>query len=78
MVERVREGRLQIMLSDEELRAIDDWRFRKRMPSRAAAVRELLRLGIAAASHVADGGTKSTEFGVISRGGPEPEADSDS
>lgn len=75
MVERVREGRLQIMLSDEELRAIDDWRFHKRMPSRAAAVRELLRLGIAAASRVADGGTKSTEFGVISRRGEESEVD---
>ena len=40
--------RLQIMLSQEELRALEDWRFAKRMPSRAAAVRELLRRGLAA------------------------------
>ena len=33
--------RLQIMLSPEELAAVDDFRFRQRMPSRAAAVREL-------------------------------------
>ena len=35
--------RLQIMLSADELRAVEDWRFARRMPSRAAAVRELLR-----------------------------------
>jgi len=38
--------RLQIMLSPEELEALDDFRFRQRMPSRAAAVRELFRLGL--------------------------------
>lgn len=41
-----RETRLQIMLSDEELSAIDDWRFRQRMPSRAAAIRQLLNFGL--------------------------------
>ena len=40
--------RLQIMLTDEELVALDDWRFDKRMPSRASAVRELLKRGLAA------------------------------
>ena len=44
-----REERLQIMLSPEELRAVDDFRFEHRMPSRAAAVRELFRLGLAGA-----------------------------
>ena len=39
--------RLQIMLSPEELAALDDFRFKQRMPSRAAAVRELFRLGLA-------------------------------
>lgn len=34
------------MLSDEELSAIDDWRFRQRMPSRAAAIRQLLNFGL--------------------------------
>ena len=35
--------RLQIMLTEEELVVIDDWRFERQMPSRAAAVRGLLR-----------------------------------
>ena len=42
-----REERLQIMLSPEELKVVDNFRFEHRMPSRAAAVRELLRYGIA-------------------------------
>ncbi len=63
-----RETRLQIMLDDSELAAIDDWRFRRRMPSRAAAIRELLRLGL----HVELGGEtdrfrRSGDFGVIDR-----------
>jgi hypothetical protein len=41
-----RETRLQIMLSDEELAAIDDWRFEQRMPSRAAAIRRLLNIAL--------------------------------
>ena len=57
--------RLQIMLTDEELKALDDWRFKKRMPSRAAAVRELLKRGLVAEGFVlADGRTKSRDFGV--------------
>jgi hypothetical protein len=47
MNERVRGERLQIMLTESELAALDDWRFTRRMPSRAAAVRELLRRGLA-------------------------------
>ena len=43
-----RETRLQIMLDDAELAAIDDYRFQNRIPSRAAAVRQLLRLGMQA------------------------------
>jgi hypothetical protein len=39
----MRPERLQIMLSPEELKAVDDFRFQTRMPSRAAAVRELLK-----------------------------------
>jgi len=42
--------RLQIMLTDEELKVIDDWRFVKRMPSRAAAIRELLKRGLSVMS----------------------------
>jgi hypothetical protein len=59
--------RLQIMLTKEELVALDDWRFGKRMPSRAAAIRELLRRGLAAEGFaLADGEAKSKNFGVIS------------
>ena len=43
-----REQRLQIMLSPEELTAVGNFRFQHRMPSRAAAVRDLLRRGLAA------------------------------
>jgi hypothetical protein len=61
-----REERLQIMLSPEELRAVDNFRFEHRMPSRAAAVRELLRYGIANAGAVRDyAGVPSSEFGVL-------------
>ena len=62
----VREERLQIMLSPEELKAVDTFRFAHRMPSRAAAVRELLRHGIAAAGAIIDnGGVKSRDYGVL-------------
>ena len=60
-----RETRLQIMLDDAELAAIDDYRFQHRMPSRAAAVRQLLRLGLAALGVEPDRGMRSTDYGVI-------------
>jgi hypothetical protein len=41
-----RTEKLQLMLNDDELKAIDDWRFENRLPSRAAAIRELLRRGL--------------------------------
>ena len=60
-----RETRLQIMLDDTELAAIDDYRFANRMPSRAAAVRQLLRLGLKAVGGKRRDGMKSTDFGVV-------------
>lgn len=58
--------RLQIMLNRDELSALDDWRFKLRMPSRAAAIREILRRGLAAEGFkLADGDTHSKEFGVL-------------
>jgi hypothetical protein len=64
---RQRGERLQIMLDGEELAAVDDFRFKKHMPSRAAAVRELLRRGLAAEGFLtAAVGAKSSEFGVTS------------
>ena len=57
--------RLQIMLTGEELTLLDNFRFKTRMPSRAAAVRELLKRGLAAEGFEAAAfGTKSEEFGV--------------
>jgi hypothetical protein len=65
---RQRPERLQIMLSPEELIVVDDFRFKKHMPSRAAAVRELLKRGLAAEGfEIAAVGVKSAEFGVTGR-----------
>jgi hypothetical protein len=71
MGELTRGERLQIMLTPGEVAALDDWRFRKRMPSRASAVRELLKRGLQAEGFVlAESGSKSKDYGVI----PEPRA----
>jgi hypothetical protein len=56
---RKRGERLQIMLDLEELDAVDDFRFKKRMPSRAA-VRELLKRTAAV-------GAKSSAYGVTGK-----------
>lgn len=69
MAANTRDERLQIMLSPSELEAVDNFRYLHRMPSRAAAVRELLQLGLAATQSMTDGdGRKSSEFGVFGRG----------
>ena len=58
--------RLQIMLDGDELRAVEDFRFTHRMPSRAAAVRELLKRGLAAEGFIAGRpGASSRSFGVV-------------
>lgn len=44
---RKRVIRLSVELTQEELAAIDDFRFATRSPSRAAAARELLKIGMA-------------------------------
>ena len=60
--------RLQIMLTREEVEALDNWRFSRRMPSRAAAVRELLKRGLAAEGFMAaDGDQHSRDFGVVEK-----------
>jgi hypothetical protein len=69
--ELLRGERLQIMLEADELRALDDFRFANRMPSRAAAVRELLRRGLGVDTEMIDGGeNRSSSYGVL-----EPKAD---
>jgi len=60
--------RLQIMLAPEELAVLDDFRFKQRMPSRAATVRELLKRGLAAEGYkIAVYGAKSAEYGVLGK-----------
>jgi hypothetical protein len=54
-------------LAPEELQALDDFRFRHRMPSRAAAVRELLRMGLASVGIDAIAGVKSSSYGVLNQ-----------
>src|SRR6185312_13669772 len=56
--EAARGERLQIMLSEDELEVLDTFRFKMRMPSRASAIRELLKRGIAAE------GFESAAFGT--------------
>jgi hypothetical protein len=78
MTDLSRGERLQIMLTEEELNALDDWRFERRMPSRAAAVRELLKRGLAAEGiAVAAGRTKSQDYGVVSDGARLPKKNGD-
>ena len=64
----MRGERLQVMLSPDELAALDDFRFKHRMPTRAAAVREILKLGLTVATTSAVAGVKSSNFGVFNRG----------
>jgi len=63
---RERLVRLQIMLDNAELEAIENWRFKTRMPSRAAAVREIMRRGLASEGFkLANVGGSSESYGVI-------------
>ncbi|QOZ31167.1 hypothetical protein [Bradyrhizobium sp. CCBAU 53421] len=64
----LRAERLQVMLSPEELAALDDFRFKHRMPTRAAAVRELLKLGLSGVGIDGAAGVKSSDYGVFNRG----------
>ena len=76
MNDLLRGERLQIMLTKEELEALDNWRFSKRMPSRAAAIRELLKRGLTAEGfNMADGGSKSEDFGVTGSSSSSPTRD---
>src|SRR5438045_154 len=76
MSDLLRGERLQIMLTKEELDALDSWRFTKRMPSRAAAIRELSKRGLHAEGFdMADGGNKSQDFGVTGKSTASPSRD---
>jgi hypothetical protein len=65
MSDLTRGERLQIMLTTAEVEALDTWRFARHMPSRAAAIRELLKRGLSADGFMlAERGTKSGDYGV--------------
>lgn len=69
--------RLQIMLSEDELLALDDFRFSNRMPSRAASVRELLRRGLISEGYSITPGAKSGDYGVIGQDSGTPNGKDD-
>lgn len=48
MTKAPRENRVPIMMSEEELAAIDDWRFANRVATRSDAVRRLCQIGLEA------------------------------
>lgn len=76
MSDLARGERLQIMLTVEELALLDSWRFARRMPSRAAAVRELLKRGlIAEGFERVAGGSKSEDFRVTGTSSASPTRD---
>ena len=76
MNDLMRGERLQIMLTKDELESLDNWRFSRRMPSRAAAIRELLKRGLAAEGfNLAEGGNKSEDFGVTGNSSASPTRD---
>ena len=56
------------MLAAAELAAVDNWRFEKHMPSRAAAIRDLLRRGLAdRGASTSEAGRKSSSYGVTKK-----------
>ncbi|MBS0470074.1 MAG: hypothetical protein JSR60_03300 [Proteobacteria bacterium] len=76
MADLTRGERLQIMLTKQELEALDTWRFERRMPSRASAIRELLKRGLAADGFLsAEPGSQSGDFGVTGRSSGSPTRD---
>jgi hypothetical protein len=76
MADLTRGERLQIMLTQQEVEAVDTWRFQRRMPSRAAAVRELLKRGLAAEGFIsAEPGSQSRDFGVTGSSSENPTRD---
>lgn len=59
---------LQFMLSADELAALDAWRCTRHMQSRAAAMRELLRLGLAQAGHDVASDQEKSSISVLLSG----------
>ena len=61
------------MLSADEIKILDDWRFAQRMPSRASAIRELLKRGLQVEGiDLETAGKQSASFGVLTDGESPP------
>lgn len=61
-----RVDKLHVMLSDEEFKAIDDFRFNNRLPSRSDAVQGLMRRELTASGcEDLEPGLSSGAYGVI-------------
>ena len=70
------------MFDDEELAALDEWRFAMRMPSRAAAMRALMRFGLRLEVDVEDFGVDpasiaSNRIGVVGGANIDPDLGDD-
>ena len=69
-----RAERLQVMLTIDEVRKVEEWRFEHRMPSRSAAVRALMNLGLHVKapqvneSAMLEGAVSSRDAGVVENG----------
>jgi hypothetical protein len=66
MEKKSRDQRLQIMLAPEELAMVDDFRFKTRMPTRSAAMRELLRRGLVSEGYAAASDNETSENDDVS------------
>jgi antitoxin component HigA of HigAB toxin-antitoxin module len=61
-----RTEKLQVMLDEHELEAIEEWRFRNRLPSRAAAIRTLISRGLEAGDLDREAGVQTSQgFRVV-------------
>ncbi|NTF35531.1 hypothetical protein [Agrobacterium rubi] len=51
-VDELKDQRVPIMMSEDELKTIDDWRFGNRLPSRGEAIRRLCQIGMLADNEI--------------------------
>jgi hypothetical protein len=64
----LRRLRISVMLSNAEWSVIENFRLTHRLPTRAAAVRELLKFGLASSMPPSATGVKSSLYSVIRPG----------
>lgn len=68
MAEPKRVNYVSVVMNDDELRMLDDWRFERRIGSRSEAVRVLVVQGLGA-THVAIPGDTAGDWRRVWRGG---------